>query len=30
MGYACEISAAYCDIIVERWQQLTGKKATRA
>jgi DNA modification methylase len=30
LGYACEISAAYCDIIVQRWETLTGKKATRA
>ena len=30
MGYACEISAAYCDIIVERWQQVTGRTARRA
>lgn len=30
VGYACEISAAYCDIIVERWQRLTGKKVTHA
>jgi site-specific DNA-methyltransferase (adenine-specific) len=25
-----EISPAYCDVIVERWQNLTGGKATRA
>jgi DNA modification methylase len=25
-----ELSPAYCDVIVERWQNLTGKKATRA
>lgn len=25
-----EISPAYCDVIVERWQNLTGKKAQRA
>lgn len=30
LGYACEISAAYCDVIVERWETLTGKKAARA
>jgi DNA modification methylase len=30
VGYACEISPAYCDVIIERWQRLTGKKATRA
>jgi DNA modification methylase len=28
-GYGCEISAAYCDVIVERWQNFTGKKARR-
>ncbi len=28
-GYGCEISPAYCDVIVERWQNLTGKKARR-
>ena len=27
--YGLEISPAYCDVIVERWQNLTGKKATR-
>lgn len=27
--YGLEISPAYCDIIVERWQNLTGEKATR-
>lgn len=30
IGYACEISAAYCDLVLERWELLTGKKATRA
>lgn len=25
-----ELSPAYCDVIVERWQNLTGKKATRS
>jgi hypothetical protein len=29
LGYACEVSPAYCDIIVERWETLTGKMATR-
>lgn len=32
MGLACygiEISPAYCDVIVERWENLTGKKAER-
>lgn len=27
--YAIEISPAYCDIIVARWEKFTGKKATR-
>lgn len=27
---AVEISPAYCDVIVQRWEALTGKKATRA
>jgi DNA modification methylase len=27
--YGIEISPAYCDVIVERWQNLTGKKAKR-
>ena len=27
---ASEIDPAYCDVIVERWQNLTGGKATRA
>lgn len=30
VGYACEISPAYCDIIIQRWETLTGKKATHA
>lgn len=25
----CEISPAYCDVIVERWESLTGGKSTR-
>jgi DNA modification methylase len=25
--YGMEISPAYCDVIVKRWQNLTGKKA---
>ena len=29
-GYGCEISPQYCDVIVERWQNFTGKKAHRA
>jgi DNA modification methylase len=28
--YGMEISPAYCDVIVNRWETLTGKKATRA
>lgn len=27
--YGIEISPAYCDVIVRRWQTLTGKQATR-
>ena len=27
--YGMEISPAYCDVIVKRWENLTGKKATR-
>jgi len=27
--YGMELSPAYCDVIVERWQNLTGEKATR-
>ena len=27
--YGMEISPAYCDVIVERWEKLTGEKATR-
>lgn len=29
VGYGCEISPAYCDVIVQRWQDFTGKKARR-
>jgi len=29
VGYGLEIDPAYCDVIVERWQNLTGGKATR-
>lgn len=25
--YGLEISPAYCDVIVQRWETLTGKKA---
>jgi DNA modification methylase len=28
--YGMEISPAYCDVIVKRWEKLTGKKAKRA
>jgi DNA modification methylase len=28
--YGMEISPAYCDVIVKRWEQFTGKKATLA
>jgi DNA modification methylase len=28
--YGMEISPAYCDVIVQRWETLTGRKATRA
>ena len=28
--YGMEISPAYCDVIVKRWETLTGKKAKRA
>jgi DNA modification methylase len=27
--FALDISPAYCDVTVERWQQLTGQKARR-
>jgi DNA modification methylase len=30
VGYGCEISPAYCDVIVHRWQKLTGKQAVLA
>jgi DNA modification methylase len=26
--YGMEISPAYCDVIIKRWETLTGKKAT--
>ena len=26
-AYLMEIDAPYCDVIVERWQRLTGKQA---
>ena len=28
--YGMEISPAYCDVIVKRWETLTGKQAQRA
>lgn len=28
-GYGCEISPGYCDVVVERWEDETGRKATR-
>ena len=28
-GFGCEISPAYCDVIVQRWENLTGKTAER-
>jgi DNA modification methylase len=27
--HALEIEPAYCDVVVERWQNFTGEKATR-
>lgn len=27
--YGMEIEAAYCNIVVQRWEQQTGRKATR-
>ena len=27
--YCCELDPHYCDVIVERWETLTGKKATK-
>lgn len=27
--YSMEIDPAYCDVVIERWEALTGKKATR-
>jgi DNA modification methylase len=27
--YAIEIVPAFCDVAVKRWEQLTGRKATR-
>lgn len=28
-AYLMELNPAYCDVIVSRWQNLTGEKATR-
>jgi len=28
-AYLMELDALYCDIIVQRWEQFTGKKAER-
>lgn len=28
--YAIELNPAYCDVVVERWEKLTGKKARRS
>jgi len=30
IGYGCEISPAYCDLIVARWQRFTGRRARHA
>ena len=27
--YMCEIDTHYCDVIIERWEQMTGKTATK-
>jgi len=27
--YMCEMDPHYCDVIIERWEQMTGKKATK-
>lgn len=27
--YTCEIDPKYCDVIVKRWENLTGKKAVK-
>lgn len=29
IGYSMELDPKYCDVIVKRWEELTGKKATR-
>lgn len=28
-AYGCELAPEYCDVIVQRWETLTGKKATK-
>jgi DNA modification methylase len=28
-AFGCEISPAYCDVIVRRWEEFTGQKAIR-
>ena len=28
-GYGLEMSPAYCDVIVARWEKFTGKKAVK-
>ena len=28
-AFLMELDEAYCDVIVDRWEQFTGKKATR-
>ena len=28
-AYLMELNPAYCDVIVSRWENLTGKKVTR-
>ncbi len=30
VGYTAEISPGYCDVIVKRWETVTGRKATRS
>ena len=27
--YTCELDEHYCDVIIQRWENLTGKKAER-
>ena len=28
--YTCELDEKYCDVIIDRWEQFTGKTAVRA